>query len=97
MCTLMGKTIPSLGTTENKEIFVNVLALAILVITLIVDICIQLKTGAIYKFQTEHVIVICLMLLLLAIVTSVGIAVPAIKRHLEMKYNIEHRSSMIRA
>ncbi|KAK9927537.1 hypothetical protein M0R45_024718 [Rubus argutus] len=44
ICTAMANSMPSLGAMENEEMFMNVIALGILVITLIVNICMQLAT-----------------------------------------------------
>ncbi|GJT98244.1 hypothetical protein Tco_1093762 [Tanacetum coccineum] len=44
ICAVMGNLLPSLGTMKNNELFVNVVALAILVITAVVNICIQMST-----------------------------------------------------
>nr|XP_043623981.1 uncharacterized protein LOC122595635 [Erigeron canadensis] len=45
MCTMMANLLPSLGTMGNKELLTNLLALGVLVITLVVNVCIQIKTG----------------------------------------------------
>ncbi|KAJ7952491.1 putative Plant/MNJ7-17 protein [Quillaja saponaria] len=87
MCTMIGNSLPSLGTMQNKEIFMNVVALGILVITSIVNICIQLGTGVIYVFWVEHASVMFLMLVLLVLMSSSALTVPATKSYLELKYN----------
>uniref|UniRef100_A0A5B6YQT6 Uncharacterized protein n=1 Tax=Davidia involucrata TaxID=16924 RepID=A0A5B6YQT6_DAVIN len=81
ICTVMGNSLPSLGTMENKEIFMNMVALGILVITAIVNICIQLGTGVIYVFWKEHAFV---MLLMLAIFCSSALSVPTTKRYFDL-------------
>ncbi|XVF13362.1 hypothetical protein REPUB_Repub08aG0201900 [Reevesia pubescens] len=86
ICTVMGNSMPSLGTMENKEIFTNVIALVILVITVIVNICIQLGTGVIYVFCPEHAIIMFLMLVLLVVFSFSALTVPTIKHYLELKY-----------
>ncbi|GAV83437.1 hypothetical protein CFOL_v3_26884 [Cephalotus follicularis] len=90
MCTVMGNSMPSLGTMENKEIFMNIIALGILVFTLIVNICIQLGTGVIYLFWKEHAFVMFLMLVLLVILSFSALTVPCTKRYLELKYNYKY-------
>lgn len=87
ICTAMGNFMPSLGTMENKELMMNIVALGILVITVIVNICIQLGTGVIYVFWKEHALVMLLMLILLAILSSSALAVPSTKVYLEIKYS----------
>ncbi|OMO59650.1 hypothetical protein CCACVL1_24678 [Corchorus capsularis] len=87
ICTIMGNSMPSLGTMENKEILTNIIALGILVITVIVNICIQLATGVIYVFCMEHAIIMFLMLVLLLVLSFTAFIVPTIKHHLELKYS----------
>lgn len=86
ICTVMGNSMPSLGTMENNEIFTNIIALGILVITVIVNICIQLGTGVIYVFCIEHVIIMFLMIVLLVVLSFSALTVPTIKHELEFKY-----------
>ena len=45
MCTMMANLLPSLATMTNKELFTNIIALGVLVITLVVNVCIQINTG----------------------------------------------------
>ncbi|GFZ16517.1 hypothetical protein Acr_25g0009260 [Actinidia rufa] len=94
ICTVMGNFLPSIGTMENKEILMNVMALGILVITAIVNICIQLGTGVIFVFWKEHAFVMFLMLVLLAILSSSALTVPITKRYFDLKYNIKHKVAM---
>ncbi|KZV45335.1 hypothetical protein F511_04073 [Dorcoceras hygrometricum] len=91
MCTVIGNSLPSLGTMRDKEMMMNVLALGILVITIIVNVCIQLGTGVIYVFFIEHVVVMLLMVILFAIVVSLALAFPAIKFYLDLKYNKKYK------
>lgn len=91
ICTVMGNFMPSLGTMESKELLMNIMALGILVITAIVNICIQLGTGVIYVFWKEHVFVMLLMLVLLAILCSSALAVPSTKNYLRIKYTRIHK------
>ncbi|XWS49099.1 hypothetical protein CRYUN_Cryun13aG0134600 [Craigia yunnanensis] len=86
ICTIMGNSMPSLGTMENKEICTNIIALGILVITVIVNICIQLGTGVIYVFCMEHAIIMFLMLVLLVVLGFSALTVPTTKHYLELKY-----------
>ncbi|XVF52629.1 hypothetical protein PTKIN_Ptkin05aG0033600 [Pterospermum kingtungense] len=86
ICTVMGNSMPSLGTMENSELFTNIIALGILVITVIVNICIQLGTGVIYVFSVEHAIIMFLMLVLLVVLSFSALTVPTIKHYLELKY-----------
>ncbi|KAK9141169.1 hypothetical protein Scep_010850 [Stephania cephalantha] len=65
ICICMGFMMPSLGINRGSENWSNVLALSILVVTMVVNICIQLHTGVIILFRAEHVIMLCCMMLLL--------------------------------
>lgn len=90
ICTVMGNSMPSIGSMHNKEIFMNVMALVILVITLAVNICIQLATGTIYVFWIEHVVVMVFMLVLLVILSFSALVVPTTKHYFERKYLKKH-------
>ncbi|KAL3647290.1 hypothetical protein CASFOL_008258 [Castilleja foliolosa] len=87
ICTAIGNSMPSLGTMEIKELMMNVVALGILAVTVIINICIQLGTGVIYVFWIEHAVVMSLMVVLFAIVVSSSLAIPATKRYFDLKYN----------
>ena len=45
MCTMMANLLPSLENMDNKELLTNIIAFGILVITLVVNVCIQINTG----------------------------------------------------
>ncbi|KAJ0816159.1 hypothetical protein HanPI659440_Chr00c19g0734281 [Helianthus annuus] len=47
MCTMMANLLPCLAIMDNNDLFSNIVALAILVITLVVNVCIQIQTGAV--------------------------------------------------
>ncbi|GKE67674.1 hypothetical protein Tco_1521835 [Tanacetum coccineum] len=86
ICAVMGNLLPSLGTMKNTELFVNVVALAILVITAVANICIQMSTGVIFVFWIEHAFIMLLMLILLAIACSLSLSIPTTKYYLDIKY-----------
>ncbi|KAL3743260.1 hypothetical protein ACJRO7_018549 [Eucalyptus globulus] len=94
ICTVMGNSMPSLGSMENKEILSNLIALAILVITSIVNICMQLGTGVIFTYWREHAFVMFLMLLLLVILSFSAVMVPTSKCYLDMKYCKKHELTL---
>ncbi|CAL5437021.1 unnamed protein product [Camellia sinensis] len=94
ICTVMGNSIPSLGNMKNKEILMNIVALGILVITAIVNICIQLDTGVIYVFWKEHALIMFLMLVLLATMSSTALTVPTTKKYFDLKYNKKHKIAL---
>ncbi|KAJ0538651.1 hypothetical protein HanHA300_Chr08g0277371 [Helianthus annuus] len=47
MCTMMANLLPSLAAMESKELLTNIIALGVLVITLVVNVSIQLETGVV--------------------------------------------------
>ncbi|XP_065857900.1 uncharacterized protein [Euphorbia lathyris] len=94
ICTVMGNSMPSLGTMENNEMWMNLIALVILVITVIVNICIQLGTGVIYLYWKEHAVVMFLMLVLLLKLGFSALTVPTTKKHLEFKYKKKHEMAL---
>ncbi|KAJ0817394.1 hypothetical protein HanPI659440_Chr00c07g0718851 [Helianthus annuus] len=47
MCTIMANFLPSLATMNSNELLTNIIALSVLVITLVVNICIQISTGVV--------------------------------------------------
>ncbi|XP_073133037.1 uncharacterized protein [Henckelia pumila] len=91
MCVVMGNSLPSLGSMRDKELMMNVVALGILVVTVIVNVCIQLGTGVIYVFFIEHVVVMFLMVVLFGIVVSSALAIPATKLYLDLKYDKKYK------
>ncbi|KAG9148841.1 hypothetical protein Leryth_023177 [Lithospermum erythrorhizon] len=94
ICTAMGNFLPSLGSMENKELLTNMIALVILIITVIVNTCIQLATGVIYMFWKEHAVVMYLMLSLLGILISSALTIPATKFYFEQKYSNKYEEAM---
>ncbi|KAL8242980.1 hypothetical protein R6Q59_013282 [Mikania micrantha] len=50
MCTMMANLLPCLATMNSNELLTNITALGLLVITMVVNVCIQIETGVIsYK------------------------------------------------
>lgn len=94
ICTVMGNSMPSLGNMESKDMFMNIMALGILVITVIVNVCIQLTTGVIYVFWVEHASVMFIMLVLLIILSFSALSVPTTKKLLELKYNKKYQLAL---
>nr|XP_043633330.1 uncharacterized protein LOC122604508 [Erigeron canadensis] len=106
MCTMMANFIPSLASMENDTLLANVIGLAILVITVIVNICIQISTGAIndpdivthptninvLNYMVNSYVAISLWLLIILI--SSAITIPAFKQHLETKYQVTTKRTL---
>ncbi|XP_076904088.1 uncharacterized protein LOC143559377 [Bidens hawaiensis] len=53
MCTMMANLLPCLATMGSAELLTNVTALGVLVITLVVNVCIQIDTGVVGKVPTD--------------------------------------------
>ncbi|KAG6481107.1 uncharacterized protein LOC122014341 [Zingiber officinale] len=66
----------------------DLIALAIFVATLMVDISIQVSTSVIYAFVPEHVALVVLNIALLFVLCSSALFVLATKRSLELKFQI---------
>ncbi|XP_031502903.1 uncharacterized protein LOC116266007 [Nymphaea colorata] len=79
LCVSMGFSIPSLGTMDAPDILSNMIALAILVVTVAADIGIQIGTGAIFAFIPEHILLSCVMLLIMLTMTIVSLSTQALK------------------
>ncbi|GJX21916.1 hypothetical protein Tco_0226361 [Tanacetum coccineum] len=100
MCTMMANLMPSLASMDNKSLFANFIGLVILVITVIVNMCIEINTGVIdhkdksYLFAEVAWTYVAVMLLLLIILTSSVIAIPPLKQILEMKYRVLSKTTL---
>ncbi|XP_019161034.1 PREDICTED: uncharacterized protein LOC109157637 [Ipomoea nil] len=83
----MGNFFTSLGSMNNADIVTNLTALSILVITVVVDLYIQLRF---HVFDTPSSLVIIIQIALLfstwITIVSSALAVPAIKKRAESKY-----------
>ncbi|KAJ0592037.1 hypothetical protein HanHA300_Chr03g0080231 [Helianthus annuus] len=89
MCVMMCNFMPSLASMDNKSLFANVTGISILVITLIVNVAIQIKTQVIFNehpFMTIACIYMGMLLFLLIILISSAITIPTSKKVLELKY-----------
>ncbi|XP_042478140.1 uncharacterized protein LOC122059428 [Macadamia integrifolia] len=74
LCTSLGFYMPSLGTMGTSERYGNLAALTVIVITMVVNVCMQLETGLIFAFAIEHITVMVCILLLLLLMWSSAIA-----------------------
>ncbi|GJS50234.1 hypothetical protein Tco_0600355 [Tanacetum coccineum] len=54
MCIMMTFLLPSLATMNGKELVTNIIALGLLVITLVVNVCIQIHTGLVSYSEDKH-------------------------------------------
>ncbi|XP_071702021.1 uncharacterized protein [Rutidosis leptorrhynchoides] len=89
MCTMMANLLPSLATMDNKSLVSNIIGLGILVITLVVNICIQMGTGLLPKLVHQvspGAFYVANLLFLLMIHTCLALAIPTSKMALEEMY-----------
>ncbi|KAJ0724259.1 hypothetical protein HanPI659440_Chr12g0445771 [Helianthus annuus] len=58
MCTMMANLLPCLATMDSNALLANVTALGVMVITLAVNVCIQIHTGVVdsYKKETKDIV-----------------------------------------
>nr|GFA08486.1 hypothetical protein CTI12_AA089520 [Tanacetum cinerariifolium] len=103
MCTMMANFLPSLATMNSKELLTNIIALDILVITLIVNVCIQIYTDVIggsisddYKWIVKGIALfyVAMLLILLIIHTCSGLTILNMKLILESKYQAGHETTL---
>ncbi|CAI9757438.1 unnamed protein product [Fraxinus pennsylvanica] len=90
MSTAMGNFMISLGSMNDKEILLNLIAIGILVITVIANDCIQIIQVRQFlggrEMFAEEIIASFSILLLLFMLSASAIMVPVTKRYLELKY-----------
>ncbi|MFS7960870.1 hypothetical protein Hanom_Chr08g00708131 [Helianthus anomalus] len=107
MCTMMANLLPSLATMESKELLINIIALAVQVITLVVNVCIQMKTGVVsnnhdaeyYGILSSNswiiaFIYVSMLLMLLMIHTCSALLILKSKQILESKYKACHERAL---
>jgi hypothetical protein len=105
MCTMMANLLPSLATMNGKELLTNIIALDILVITLIVNVCIQIYTGVIGDtrefsdwYSTLCIVMasfcVAMLLILLIIHTCSGLTILKSKQIIELKYQAGHETAL---
>ncbi|KAJ0740119.1 hypothetical protein HanOQP8_Chr06g0213311 [Helianthus annuus] len=108
MCTMMSNLMPSLASMDNKSLLANITALSILVITVIVNSFIQIRTQVIGPYPDSVgvdipsmllVLVACIylvmLLFLLIILISSSIKIPTTKKILEIKYQAISKNILI--
>ncbi|XP_042513415.1 uncharacterized protein LOC122088281 [Macadamia integrifolia] len=94
ICVAIANFMPSLGTMSNPELLSNVVAVGLLVITVVVNICIQMGTGVIYVFLPEHAIVMFFMLVLLALLGFSASTVPTTRGILDEQHDLKWGNSI---
>ncbi|KAJ9536284.1 hypothetical protein OSB04_un000530 [Centaurea solstitialis] len=94
MCIIMANLMPSLASMGNRELFTNVAGMVILVVTMVVNIFIQMKTGVVqYWIIIVEYINIGAMLSILILVISSALIIPTSKKILELKYQAVHKTT----
>ncbi|KAL8189203.1 hypothetical protein R6Q57_028769 [Mikania cordata] len=108
MCSMMANFMPSLAAMDNKTLLANIIGLSILVITIIVNVFIDIYTGlikhikfnllSVYSPSFDCVTVACIyvamILLLLTVMISSSLTIPASKEILEAKYQTTNKTSL---
>ncbi|KVH99861.1 hypothetical protein Ccrd_021897 [Cynara cardunculus var. scolymus] len=92
LLTMLANFLPSLGGMDDKELFTNIIALGILIITIIVNMFIQL--AVIHDFLKLYVIDMSIITIFLLWPFWVAFTVPASTRILEYQYEEMHRSTL---
>ncbi|XP_022843430.1 uncharacterized protein LOC111366986 [Olea europaea var. sylvestris] len=90
LSTAMGNFMTSLGSMNDKEILLNVIALAMLAITVVVNVCIQIIQMRHFldhrEMLVEEIIANLSILFLLVMLSASAVIVPTTKQYLELKY-----------
>ncbi|XP_076946742.1 uncharacterized protein LOC143618396 [Bidens hawaiensis] len=106
MCAMMANLLPSLATMDSKELLANIIALAILVVTLVVNVCIQLETSVIAHGDGEYLSIatfyswliarfyVAMLLLLLVIHVCSALMILKSKQILFSKYKEGHETAL---
>ncbi|KAG5541237.1 hypothetical protein RHGRI_021168 [Rhododendron griersonianum] len=94
MIIVMGNFLISFASRNNDQSFMNIVALAILVVTIVVDVGIQLHTAWLdYIELYSPKLYISFMLMLLVTLSSLALTNPTTKRYMEFKYNELHETA----
>nr|GMC95386.1 ATP-dependent RNA helicase [Ipomoea batatas] len=83
----MANFFTSLSSMNNTDMLTNLTALGILVFTVLVNMCIQLGTGVLdFELFPEIIFALVLLFFMFATIVCSALAVPAIKKRVESKY-----------
>ncbi|XP_035832923.1 uncharacterized protein LOC118481777 [Helianthus annuus] len=82
LVTMLANFLPSLGLMDDKELLMNIVALAILLITIVVNMGIQIYLSS---YWVAYLIYILPLLILWPF--SVALTVPSMRKKLEHRYN----------
>ncbi|KAL2545335.1 hypothetical protein Fot_14568 [Forsythia ovata] len=90
LCASTTHFMPSLGSMSDRDIVVNLAALGILIVTLTVNVIIQVFTGVIEDWMRFQVVVVFLNVYSFIILSFSAVTVFTSKSYLEQKYNELH-------
>ncbi|XP_076905316.1 uncharacterized protein LOC143561045 [Bidens hawaiensis] len=91
---------------DSKELLTNVVALGVLVITLVVNVCIQIGTGVVQNYEDDYfailtfntwkiaIVYVAMLLALLMIYTCSPLMIIKSKQILESKYKVCHERAL---
>ncbi|KAI3679375.1 hypothetical protein L2E82_51284 [Cichorium intybus] len=54
MCSMLSNLLPALATLDSTELVTNIIGLGVLLITLVVNVCIQIKTGVVSNTNVQY-------------------------------------------
>ncbi|KAI8559094.1 hypothetical protein RHMOL_Rhmol04G0147900 [Rhododendron molle] len=88
MTIAMGNFLTSLASMGDNAIFLNIIALGILVVTIIVNVCIEIQNDVLdwYIWAEEKFIIISMLVLFLISISS-ALSIPTTKSYLELKFS----------
>ncbi|KAG8381807.1 hypothetical protein BUALT_Bualt05G0011100 [Buddleja alternifolia] len=99
MSTAMCNSMPSLASMDRNEMFSNIIALAILVVTIVVNVCIyDAETSGFVHGRVvlaEETVATVFMLLLLVILCCSSVVVPTTKKYIESKYREMNQTAQV--
>ncbi|KAL7098484.1 hypothetical protein ACP275_09G020400 [Erythranthe tilingii] len=95
--TAMANFLPSLGSMSDNDVLMNVTALSILIVTVTVNVTIQvIQIHAYINARVafpEEILAIGCMLLMLVMFASTALMIPSTKTYLEKKYHDMHKTA----
>ncbi|KAL2545320.1 hypothetical protein Fot_14553 [Forsythia ovata] len=91
LCASTTHFMPSIGSMSDRDIVVNLTALGILIVTLTVNVIIQVFTGVIEDWMRFQAVVVFLNVYSFIILSSSALTVFTSKIYLEHKYNELHK------
>ncbi|CAH1426767.1 unnamed protein product [Lactuca virosa] len=95
MCAMMANLLPALASMSNKALIANIIGLGVIVITMVVNVCIEIKTGNVKKYcKFIAIIYVVVLLMVLVIHACTSLAILKCKQILELKYQAAHESAL---